>query len=279
MIHHNRRPRRSPRRRVPQHSRPGTAPRSRRLRRRGPAGRAAPPGVGPLRTRSVLVSPAALEGLRDVLDARAGLPVYVMSVERLTALVGFNMHRGCLAIGVRPPATPVDAWWAARRRVAARRGRRARRQRGQPRRAVPQRAGVRRRRDPAQPGLLRSPLPQVDTGVDGRRAPAAIRGRRSVAREPPPDAGGGRARAGHDAASASTRSRRGPRGSSSPGATVALLVGHEGDGLSDAAMRAADERVRIAARARRRLAECRDGRGDRAPRVPAPPRAGARRRR
>jgi len=62
-------------------------------------------------TRSVLVSPAGLEGLRDALDARARLPAYVMHVERLTTLVGFNVHRGCLAIGARPPATPVASWW------------------------------------------------------------------------------------------------------------------------------------------------------------------------
>jgi tRNA G18 (ribose-2'-O)-methylase SpoU len=33
-----------------------------------------------------------------------------------------------------------------------------------------------------------------------------------------------------------------------PGTTVALLLGHEGDGLSESAMDAADERVRIAIR-------------------------------
>jgi tRNA G18 (ribose-2'-O)-methylase SpoU len=62
-------------------------------------------------TRSVLVSPAALEGLRSALDACPPLPVYVMPAERLTALVGFNIHRGCLAIGVRPAATDVASWW------------------------------------------------------------------------------------------------------------------------------------------------------------------------
>src|SRR5512137_3125578 len=61
--------------------------------------------------RSVLVSPAALEGLRDAVEAHPDLPVYVMPTERLTELVGFNLHRGCLALGARPPAMAVDAWW------------------------------------------------------------------------------------------------------------------------------------------------------------------------
>jgi tRNA G18 (ribose-2'-O)-methylase SpoU len=69
--------------------------------------------------KSVLVSPTALDGLRDALGTQAPLPVYVMAVERLTALVGFNVHRGCLAIGVRPPGAPTAAWWreAARSRL------------------------------------------------------------------------------------------------------------------------------------------------------------------
>jgi tRNA G18 (ribose-2'-O)-methylase SpoU len=62
-------------------------------------------------TRSVLVSPPALEGLRDAIEPRADLPVFVMPVDRLTALVGFNIHRGCLAIGARPPAAIVGDWW------------------------------------------------------------------------------------------------------------------------------------------------------------------------
>jgi len=64
-----------------------------------------------------------LYGLRDALDARGRLPVYVMPVERLAALVGSTMHRGALAIAcgrVRP-----RAWrrGGRRPRVEARRGR------------------------------------------------------------------------------------------------------------------------------------------------------------
>jgi tRNA G18 (ribose-2'-O)-methylase SpoU len=52
--------------------------------------------------RSVLVSEAALEGLRDVLERRDDFPVYLATSDELAAIVGFNLHRGCLAIGQRP---------------------------------------------------------------------------------------------------------------------------------------------------------------------------------
>ena len=77
------------------------------------------------RTRSVLVSPAALEGLRDAFDEEGPLPVFVMPAERLSLLVGFNVHRGCLAIGERQPPAAVEPWWrqaeASRLVVAAER--------------------------------------------------------------------------------------------------------------------------------------------------------------
>jgi tRNA G18 (ribose-2'-O)-methylase SpoU len=60
------------------------------------------------RTRSVLVSTSALEGLRDVLEVY-DLPVYTMPADRMATLVGFNMHRGCLAVGERPPAPGMEA--------------------------------------------------------------------------------------------------------------------------------------------------------------------------
>src|SRR3989442_12539736 len=51
------------------------------------------------RTRSVLATEAAAEDLRDVLAD--GLPVYVAPEETLERVVGFNFHRGCLAVGER----------------------------------------------------------------------------------------------------------------------------------------------------------------------------------
>lgn len=59
------------------------------------------------RVRSVLVSPTALESIRDVLDQAGDSPVFVAPAELLSGIVGFNMHRGCLALCERPPAEPV----------------------------------------------------------------------------------------------------------------------------------------------------------------------------
>src|SRR5262245_52922114 len=55
------------------------------------------------RTRSVLVAPTRLESLRATLD-RLPLttPIYVADPPVLNQIVGFNMHRGALAIGERP---------------------------------------------------------------------------------------------------------------------------------------------------------------------------------
>src|SRR5437899_9226263 len=54
------------------------------------------------RARSVLASEAAAEDLRDVLPD--GLPVYVAAEETIRRVVGFNFHRGCLAVGERGTA-------------------------------------------------------------------------------------------------------------------------------------------------------------------------------
>jgi len=59
-----------------------------------------------LRVHSLLVTDAALEsvgvGLRQ-----ADAPVYVAPQRVLNEIVGFNIHRGCLALGVRPDALGV----------------------------------------------------------------------------------------------------------------------------------------------------------------------------
>ena len=195
-------------------------------------------------TRSVLLSPAAFEGLGDALGAREALPVYVMAVERLAALVGFNIHRGCLAIGVRPPAATVASWWkdaaASRLVVAAERVGNADNLGALFRNALAFGAG----------GVLLSPgccdplyrkSIRVSTGA-ALRLPYAIdglwpaslialrkAGARILALTPRPPAGNlDDALAGIDGSS-----------------TVVLLVGHEGDGLTEAAIGAAGERVRI----------------------------------
>lgn len=67
------------------------------------------------RVGSVLVNQAALESLRDLLTGRPSLPVYVCTSEALAPIVGFNLHRGCVALVQRPPArAPADVCRAAR---------------------------------------------------------------------------------------------------------------------------------------------------------------------
>ncbi len=55
------------------------------------------------RIRSILVSEAALTGLRDALEvARETLTIYVASRTLMSSVIGFNVHRGCLAVCERP---------------------------------------------------------------------------------------------------------------------------------------------------------------------------------
>lgn len=70
------------------------------------------------RARSVLVTEAARRSLDDLLGEATALPVYVVPQAVMNEIVGFNIHRGCLALGVRPdpasvadliPASSVDA--------------------------------------------------------------------------------------------------------------------------------------------------------------------------
>jgi tRNA G18 (ribose-2'-O)-methylase SpoU len=67
-------------------------------------------------TRSVMVTEAALAPLRDAVDANPYLPVYVVPQEVMDGITGFNMHRGCLALGERPqPAVWRDVAAEAQR--------------------------------------------------------------------------------------------------------------------------------------------------------------------
>ena len=56
-----------------------------------------------LETRALLVTDAALASLTSVLVDRT-FPVYVVPQSVMSGVTGFNFHRGCLAVGVRPPA-------------------------------------------------------------------------------------------------------------------------------------------------------------------------------
>jgi tRNA G18 (ribose-2'-O)-methylase SpoU len=56
-----------------------------------------------LETRALLVTDAALASLTSVVVNRT-FPVYVVAQSVMSGVTGFNFHRGCLAVGVRPPA-------------------------------------------------------------------------------------------------------------------------------------------------------------------------------
>jgi tRNA G18 (ribose-2'-O)-methylase SpoU len=56
-----------------------------------------------LETRALLVTEAALASLGESMTD-AVVPVYVVPQAVMNSVAGFNFHRGCLAIGVRPPA-------------------------------------------------------------------------------------------------------------------------------------------------------------------------------
>ncbi len=69
--------------------------------------------------RSVMVNDAALVPLREVLTTRDELPVYLVSQAVINEITGFNIHRGCLAIAERPrPRAWRDVMRGARRAIA-----------------------------------------------------------------------------------------------------------------------------------------------------------------
>ena len=69
--------------------------------------------------RSVLVTDTALIPLKALLDTRHELPVYVVTQSVMNEITGFNMHRGCLALAERPrPCHWRDLMKDARRAIA-----------------------------------------------------------------------------------------------------------------------------------------------------------------
>jgi tRNA G18 (ribose-2'-O)-methylase SpoU len=64
---------------------------------------------GRLRTRSLLLNDAALNGMGDRLDrADPDVTIYVASPDVITTATGFNMHRGCLALAERPVEVSLE---------------------------------------------------------------------------------------------------------------------------------------------------------------------------
>ena len=56
-------------------------------------------------TRSVLVTETACRAIRAALETRPEVDVYVVAQEVMNDITGFNIHRGCLAIAERPAAS------------------------------------------------------------------------------------------------------------------------------------------------------------------------------
>jgi tRNA G18 (ribose-2'-O)-methylase SpoU len=64
---------------------------------------------GRFSVRSLLVTEAAKAGLDDVLaGVPPAVPIYVAPKTLMSGIVGFNVHRGCLAIGERPVEATFD---------------------------------------------------------------------------------------------------------------------------------------------------------------------------
>ena len=62
------------------------------------------------RVRSVLLTPPALEPLRDALETVRPAPrILVAAHELIRAVAGFPFHRGCLAVGERGEEPPADS--------------------------------------------------------------------------------------------------------------------------------------------------------------------------
>ena len=68
------------------------------------------------RVKSIILTPAALQGLSNAL--LADTPVHVLEQEALNRITGFNFHRGCLALAHRPQETAPAGLGDARRLLA-----------------------------------------------------------------------------------------------------------------------------------------------------------------
>jgi tRNA G18 (ribose-2'-O)-methylase SpoU len=192
------------------------------------------------RTRSLLLTAAALDALSDAIAGRPDLPVFVVEQPAMIAITGFNIHRGCLALGERPPgAAWTDVVRDTRHVVVMEAVANADNVGGIFRNAAAFGAGAvlmgpacadplyRKTIRTSMGAALRVPFATMtDWPADLTRL--RDRGFSIVALTPEVGAEPLRARA------AALRDCR-----------VALLVGHEGEGLSGDALQAADVRARI----------------------------------
>ena len=69
------------------------------------------------RPRAVLVTPSAEKSVEDALRARPEVPVFIVPKDVMDGVTGFNIHRGCLASGERPAPAEWRACVAHARRL------------------------------------------------------------------------------------------------------------------------------------------------------------------
>jgi tRNA G18 (ribose-2'-O)-methylase SpoU len=62
--------------------------------------------------RSMMVTPAVFDTVKADLEQHSCLPVFVVPQSLMNTVAGFNIHRGCLAIGERPAAESWDSFLA-----------------------------------------------------------------------------------------------------------------------------------------------------------------------
>ncbi len=60
----------------------------------------------PLVPRSLMLTAASIDGLADVLAARPDVPIYLVPQAIMDTVAGLHLHRGCLAIGEYPQPQP-----------------------------------------------------------------------------------------------------------------------------------------------------------------------------
>lgn len=68
-------------------------------------------------TRAVLVTPSGMKALQEALSGQPGVPVYIVPKHVMDGVAGFDFHRGCLAAGDRPPRAEWRACTARARRA------------------------------------------------------------------------------------------------------------------------------------------------------------------
>ena len=192
----------------------------------------------PFATRSVMVTETARASLEDLFTARPDVPVFVVPQAVVNMVTGVHIHRGCLALGERPAAAPFRLQAVGTLVVALERIANADNVGGVFRSALAFGAGAVLldpiSTDPLYRKAIRTSMgatmtvpfarvPWPDTLTELRQQDFAV-----IAMTPAADAVPLRDCALRLA-----------------GRRVALVLGHEGDGLTPAALEACEYRVRI----------------------------------